>query len=130
MRILIIHNRYQTAGGEDSVVAAEQSLLTQHGEQIELLSVDNDEIKGGLSKIVTAISSGYSFCSRSLVADKLRAFQPDVVHLHNWFPVLSPSILHACSDAGVPVVHTLHNYRLLCPNALLFRDNGVCESCL
>jgi glycosyltransferase involved in cell wall biosynthesis len=130
MKILIIHNRYQLAGGEDSVVAAEQALLASHGQNVELLSLDNAAIEGGLAKIATAISSVYSFSSRRLVADKLNAFQPDVVHLHNWFPVLSPSILHACSDAGVPVVHTLHNYRLICPNALFFRNNGVCESCL
>jgi glycosyltransferase involved in cell wall biosynthesis len=130
VRILIIHNRYQLAGGEDSVVLAEQSLLASHGQQVELLSVDNDAIQGTFAKLTAALSSAYSFSSRGVVAEKIRSFRPDIVHLHNWFPVLSPSILYACSNAGVPVVHTLHNYRLLCPNALLFRNNGVCESCL
>lgn len=131
MKILFVHNRYQQAGGEDSVVAAEAKLLADHGQGVELWSVDNKELATGLTgNIKTALATPYSLASRAIAFDKLRRFRPDVVHVHNFFPQISPSIYDACLDAGVPVVQTLHNYRLICPGAMLMRHGKICEQCI
>jgi len=130
MRTLFLHNRYQLAGGEDTVLRAEMALLKSRGVEVCLVEGDNDAIRGIGSRLKAALGSFYSSDSRRRVEQALRAFRPDVVHAHNLFPVLSPSVLYACADACVPVVQTLHNYRLLCPNGLLFRDGSACEDCV
>jgi len=131
MKILFVHNRYQQAGGEDNVVAAEAKLLADHGHDVELWSVDNKDLPAGLpGKVKTALATSYSPASRAIASDKLRSFRPDVVHVHNFFPQISPSIYDACLDEGVPVVQTLHNYRLICPGAMLMRDGKICEQCI
>lgn len=131
MKILFVHNRYQQAGGEDNVVAAEARLLADHGHDVELWSVDNKDLPAGLTgKIKTALATSYSPASRALAQGKLQSFKPDVVHVHNFFPQISPSIYDACLDEGVPVVQTLHNYRLICPGAMLMRNGKICEQCI
>jgi glycosyltransferase involved in cell wall biosynthesis len=130
MRVLIAHNRYQQAGGEDTVVASESELLTTHGHTVERLNVDNDHIHGPLSRITTSFTSLYSSQSSRLLQRAIHTAKPDIVHVHNFFPTLSPSVFYACAEAGVPVVHTLHNYRILCASATLFRDGHVCEECI
>lgn len=131
MKILFVHNRYQQAGGEDNVVAAETRLLADHGHDVELWSVSNKDLPAGLTgKIKTALATSYSPASRALARDKLQRFKPDVVHVHNFFPQISPSIYDACLDEGVPVVQTLHNYRLICPGAMLMRNGKICEQCI
>lgn len=131
MKILFVHNCYQQAGGEDNVVAAEAKLLAEHGHDVELWSVENKDLPSGISgRIKTALATSYSPASRAIARDKLRAFKPDVVHVHNFFPQISPSIYDACLDEGVPVVQTLHNYRLICPGAMLMRQGNICEQCI
>ncbi|HEX4029770.1 MAG TPA: glycosyltransferase [Terracidiphilus sp.] len=130
MRVLLLHNRYQVRGGEDTVVDMEREMLCGAGVTVDLLEVSNDQITGAAAKIGTAVQVPYSFASRRLTAARIRAFQPDVVHVHNFFPALSPSIYDACRAARVPVVQTLHNYRLVCANALLFRNGKICTECL
>lgn len=131
MKILFAHNRYQQAGGEDNVVAAEAKLLADHGHEVECWSVDNKDLPTGLSgKIKTALTTNYSSASRAIGREKLRHFKPDVVHVHNFFPQISPSIYDACLDEGIPVVQTLHNYRLICPGAMLMRQGNICEQCI
>lgn len=131
MKILFVHNYYQHSGGEDNVVAAEIRLLAEHGQEVESWNVDNKDLPLGLSgKIKTALTTGYSSASRAIARDKLRSFKPDVVHVHNFFPQISPSIYDACLDEGVPVVQTLHNYRLICPGAMLMREGKICEQCI
>jgi glycosyltransferase involved in cell wall biosynthesis len=130
MRILQLHNRYKITGGEEGVVQAERSLLEQHGHTVELLEVNNDQIQGAWGKTIATTSAIYSFSSRQQVLEKIDHLQADLVHVHNFFPLLSPSIYDACRDRQVPVVQTLHNYRLICPKAMLFRDNQVCELCV
>ncbi|MGH8337914.1 MAG: glycosyltransferase, partial [Gammaproteobacteria bacterium] len=120
MRVLLVHNFYQIPGGEDSVVREELSMLQSRGVDVELFSVSNDDIKGTWGSIAVALQVAYSPQARRALAQKLAAFLPDVVHIHNFFPLLSPSILDACRDAGVPSVFTLHNFRVLCPSALLY----------
>jgi glycosyltransferase involved in cell wall biosynthesis len=131
MRVLIVHNRYQQQGGEDAVVSSEGNLLADHGIEVETLEENNDAITGFMGKIEASISvfTG-SRSSNDRVKAMLGRFRPDVVHVHNWFPTVSPSIFWNCKRAGIPVVNTLHNYRLLCVNATLFRDGRVCEDCI
>jgi glycosyltransferase involved in cell wall biosynthesis len=131
MRILLVHNFYQHAGGEDAVLAAEMALLKRHGHEVELWSMDNKHLPGGLiGKIRVAINTVYSRQSRKNIRQKIADFQPDVVHVHNFFPQISPSIYDACLDARTPVVQTLHNYRTICASALLMRNGQICEQCI
>lgn len=131
MRVLLVHNYYQQAGGEDCVFAAEARLLISHGHKVNLWCMDNNQLpKGLLGKLGTALSTSYSNKSRSAFSKVLSDFEPDVVHVHNFFPQISPSVYDACLLAGVPVIQTLHNYRLICPGALLMRHGKICESCI
>ena len=130
MRILLVHNRYRIAGGEDTVLCAEKSMLEEREHDVALLEGDNTEISGALGQLKTGVGAIYSRHGKRRVAAELARFHPDVMHVHNFFPLFSPSIYSAAHEAGVAVVQTLHNYRLVCPNALFFRDGHVCEDCL
>jgi glycosyltransferase involved in cell wall biosynthesis len=130
LRVLQIHNRYQQAGGEDVVVRAERALLEDHGHEVELFEADNAKIAGFSGHVRTALGTVYSHGAKVCVARRIATFRPDVVHVHNFFPLLSPAIFYACREAGIPVVQTLHNYRLICPNALLLRSGRPCEDCV
>ncbi|MGC1424024.1 MAG: glycosyltransferase [Terracidiphilus sp.] len=131
MKVLMVHNRYQQSGGEDAVVDAEVRLLAGNGIEVRRFDADNDAIQGLVSKIqVSAAQFGLPTAALSRFRRTLAEFRPDLVHVHNWFPTISPSIFNICSRFSVPVVHTLHNYRLLCINATLFRDGHICEDCV
>jgi glycosyltransferase involved in cell wall biosynthesis len=130
MRILVAHNRYQVSGGEDAVVRDEIDLLRRHGHSVELLEQDNDAIQGLHGKLIASASIFYSARSRKRMKDAIHDFRPKIVHVHNWFPMLSPSIIMEASASGIPTVQTLHNFRMFCANALLFRDGVVCTDCL
>jgi glycosyltransferase involved in cell wall biosynthesis len=131
MKVLLVHNRYQQRGGEDAVVEAEACLLAGRGVEVERFDADNDAIQGALAKLHTSMNQfAGSAPMRDRTAAVLERFRPDVVHVHNWFPTISASIFRQCKAAGIPVVHTIHNYRLLCVGATLFRDGGVCEDCV
>jgi len=131
MKVLLVHNRYQQRGGEDAVVDAEACLLTRRGVQVQRFDADNDAITGALASIRTATNQfAGSTGMRRRIASVLSEFRPDVVHVHNWFPTISASIFRQCKSAGVPVVHTIHNYRLLCVGATLYRDGKACEDCI
>jgi glycosyltransferase involved in cell wall biosynthesis len=130
MRILLVHNRYQISGGEDTVFAIERAMLEAKGHEISTLEPNNQEITGWSRRLKTGLQAVYSRSAKQRMSAEISKFRPDIVHVHNFFPLLSPSIFSACCEAHVPVVQTLHNYRLLCPNALFFRDGHVCEDCL
>jgi glycosyltransferase involved in cell wall biosynthesis len=130
MKILLVHNRYQIAGGECVVVDQEKRLLEMHGHDVAVLQVDNEEINSFPARCHAAFRTIYSYSSRRLVSNEISKFHPDIVHIHNFFPLLSPSVYHACREHNVSVVQTLHNYRLICPNALCFRDGHPCEDCV
>lgn len=127
MRVLQIHNHYAARGGEDSVVEAEARLLSDAGHQVDTLRVGNP---GGARAALTLAAAPWNPLRRAELRDRLRADRPDVAHVHNTWFSLSPSIVDALTDAGVPIVMTLHNYRLVCGNALLFRDGAVCTDCV
>ena len=126
MKLLLIHNYYQQPGGEDQVFADEASLLEQHGHTVFRYIEHNARIDGGHLGIARdAVWSRKSF--RGLrSASKAR---PDVAHFHNTFPLISPSAYYAMRELEIPVVQTLHNYRLLCPAATFLRDGTACEAC-
>jgi glycosyltransferase involved in cell wall biosynthesis len=129
MRILIAHNNYQLPGGEDGVVEAEISLLRSKGHEVAEYRRDNSEITG-MSKPVLAANTLWSRHTAHELVRLIAEFRPDVVHAHNTFPLISPSLYWAAERAGVPVVQTLHNFRLLCVSAMFLRDGKVCEECM
>jgi glycosyltransferase involved in cell wall biosynthesis len=132
MRILVVHNGYQKHGGEDVVVEAEERLLRAHGHSVVRYRRHNEELRGRgpLGILTTGMQTVWSRASACEVAALLAKEKPGVVHFHNVFPLISPAAYYACAEAGVPVVQTLHNYRLLCPGAYFLRDGRVCEECL
>ena len=105
-------------------------LLESRGNVVELLALSNDRFAGVLHTASVACGAVYSRKARLMVQRKIADFTPDLVHVHNFFPQLSPSVYYACRAAGVPVVQTLHNFRLICPNALLFKGGRPCERCI
>jgi len=130
MRILVAHNKYREPGGEDVVAAAEAELLGENGHVVHRHTVENNDIVGLGQKLSTAWHAPYSQMAKGRFAEEIRAFRPDVVHVHNFFPILTPAIYDACKDANVPVVQSLHNFRLMCPKATMFRRGRPCEICL
>ena len=130
MRILFIHNKYQHAGGEDVALELEVSLLLAHGHEVEVLIFDNQQIKTFVKKIGAGIKAFYNLSSARKVSQCIKRFEPHVIHIHNLFFVASPSVLLIAKKYGIPIILTLHNYRLVCANALLLRDNKVCELCV
>src|SRR5215472_7294683 len=129
MNILMLHNRYLAPGGEDQSTAAEANLLQQQGCVVELLEEDNRRVEQ-LGKARTAVRTIWSSESFQRIHEKLRTKKFDLLHVQNFFPLWSPSVYYAAAHAGVPVVQTLRNYRLICANAIFFRENHVCEDCL
>jgi glycosyltransferase involved in cell wall biosynthesis len=131
MKILLVHNTYQEAGGEDIAFEQERQLLENHGHRTIAYVRSNDEMEQYsafqritlLKRIISAKDS------KNEIRGILRAEKPDLVHVHNTFLMVSPSVYEACREAAVPVLQTLHNYRLLCPAASLYRDGHVCEEC-
>lgn len=129
MRILQVHNFYQQAGGEDQVFAAEHSLLTSRGHHVTQYSVHNDALET-ISSIQLAAKTFWNSGTYRSVRRLIREQSIQLVHAHNTLPLISPSLYYAAATEGVPVVQTLHNYRLLCPAATLYRNAQVCELCL
>ncbi|MCJ8166729.1 glycosyltransferase family 4 protein [Pontibacter sp. E15-1] len=125
MRILLIHNFYKQAGGEDTVFHAEAALLQGHGHTVEKLALSNNEVNTIGEKLMAALGVVYNYGSARTVENALLRFQPDVVHVHNFFPLVSPAVFYVCQKHRVPVVLTLHNYRLLCPSAVLHYNGKV-----
>jgi glycosyltransferase involved in cell wall biosynthesis len=129
MRVLMLHNRYLVPGGEDQSTMAEVALLRETGCTVELLERNNREIEH-LGRMGAALHTVWSQRSYRAVFHQLRSGRFDVLHVQNFFPLWSPSVYYAAAKAGVPVVQTLRNYRLLCVNSLFFRDGHPCEECL
>lgn len=132
MSIIQIHNYYQQAGGEDAVVAAERSMLEERGNIVVPFYKNNDEISSGcdgvwgrkaISLLNVSLKTIWNHQTYREFRRLLQDEQPDVVHCHNTFPLISPSVYWACAKEKVPVVQTLHNYRLLCATPFLFRQS-------
>ncbi len=130
LSVLCVHNRYIQPGGEDQVFESETRLLAENGVRVEKVEEQTVYPSGLIRKISAAADCVWSRSWHQEFKSILRRVQPDVVHVHNFFSVLSPSIYYACKEEGVPVVQTLHNYRLACPAASFYRDGKICEECL
>ncbi|EMD29135.1 glycosyltransferase family 4 protein [Amycolatopsis azurea] len=134
MKVLVIHNRYRSEqpSGENNVVDQETALLAEAGHEVGLFERRSDDI-AEMSlprKAVVPLQVPWNRAVRADLARRLADDRPDVVHIHNTFPLLSPSVLAACADAGVPTVATVHNYTLICPPGTLYRDGQVCTDCV
>ena len=129
LRIMMVHNAYQQRGGEDAVVDAECTLLREHEHALDYYLRHNDEIK----KLSPAGLLGQTVWSNTTSSDlkkRIDQFSPDVIHAHNTFPLISPSLYWLAAKANIPVIQTLHNFRLACPQAMFLRNGMVCEDCL
>ena len=130
--VLIVHNYYQIPGGEDTVVANEKRMLEKHGHKVILYTRSNLELKE-LSKIQKLLLPFTTIFNRQTYKDIKRIIQEqkiDIVHVHNTLNLVSPSVYYAAIACHVPVVQTIHNFRLLCPGATFYRDGHICEDCL
>ncbi len=130
--VLVIHNRYLQPGGEDAVVAAEIDLLRRKGHRVLQYARHNREIGGFslLQKAGLAFTTTWNHESYSEVRRLIRQERPGIAHCHNLLPLLSPAVYYACAAEGLPVVQTVHNFRLLCPGGDLFRNGAICDACL
>lgn len=127
--MIVVHNRYQQRGGEDDVFAAEVALLSDHGHHVRTYVADNQQI-ASIRRAALARATFWNDASYRAVRSMCRTANAGVVHFHNTFPLVSPAGYYAARDAGSAVVQTLHNYRLICPNAMLFRNGRPCEDCV
>ena len=125
MKILTVHNSYQQPGGEDEVFRQEANLLAGHGHEVVRYQASNEDLHGQ-SPVQLAANTVFSSGQYERVRALIREHRPMLMHVHNTFPLLSPAVYYAAADELVPVVQTLHNYRLLCPVGLLFRQGRVC----
>jgi glycosyltransferase involved in cell wall biosynthesis len=129
MKILFIHNAYQNWGGEDVVLDSEIALLRDYGHEVELYKRHNDELHD-LSFASAAVSTIWSRRSAAEVEAACDIFQPQLIHAHNTFPLVSPSIYWTAARKRIPVIQTLHNFRMLCPQGTFLRNGGICEDCI
>lgn len=127
--VALFHNFYQQPGGEDEVFRAEGLLLERHGHHVVRHAVSNDSV-ATMGRSALAASTLWNRAAYREIRALLRRERPSVAHFHNTFPLLSPAAYYAARDEGVPVVQTLHNYRLICPNAQLYREGRPCERCV
>jgi len=130
LKIISVHNRYVQPGGEDQVFESEARLLKESGHQVTQVQEQTSYPDGVVKKLGIAVDCIWSRRWHREFRQMLQTSRPDVVHIHNFFPLISPSVYYACRREGVPVVQTLHNYRLLCASAEFYRDGKVCEECL
>ncbi|MCP4945096.1 MAG: glycosyltransferase family 4 protein [Planctomycetaceae bacterium] len=129
MRILLCHNRYQHAGGEDRVFEDEGALLEKYGHQVFRFTISNDSIVD-LNRIELVAKTFWNKAVASELDQIICRDRPDVMHVTNAFPLISPSAYKVAKDHGVGVVQSIHNYRMLCPKAQFVRNSQVCEKCL
>ena len=127
MKVMIVHNRYRIRGGEDSVVENETAMLKAHGHEVIPYIRSNDSIKGGVG---AALNSLFSLKTYREIKKIIRKEKPDIVHVHNTIHVISPAVYYAAVSEKVPVVQTLHNFRLKCPNGEFYRKGRCCEDCV
>ncbi len=134
VKVLLVHNRYRSGSpsGEDRVVDQEAQALVAAGHSIERFERSSDEIAGRslAGKALVPVQLLWNDEARRALTRVLRSYRPDVVHVHNTFPLLSPAVLYACYAERVPVVATIHHYRMVCPSGTLFRDGRVCHDCI
>jgi len=130
-KVLVIHNYYQQPGGERAAVENQIALLRERGHEVILYTRDNAETGHYESWRRVAFFPDTVFSRRTCreIQSLVSSEHPDVAHVHNVFPLISPSVYRALKDAGMPIVQTVHNFRFLCPNALFYTHRQICERC-
>lgn len=128
-KVLIVHNRYRVRGGEDAVVDAEAALLAARGHPVLRYEAHNDSAQT-MASLPLAARTIWSRDAHRELAALAAAERPDIVHIHNTFPLISPAAVHAAAGAAAAVVQTLHNFRLVCPQGQFLRRGRLCEDCL
>src|SRR5271157_2161892 len=131
LRVLVIHNQYQQPGGEDVVVRAEAGVLRRAGHDVVGFIRKNETIAkySAPQKAALLVSATWNHNAYAQIRQLIAKERPDLAHCHNLLPLVSPAAYYACKSAGVPVVQTLHNYRLLCPPGTLYADGQLCHDC-
>lgn len=133
LAVLFVHNRYQTRGGEDSVFDTESALFESRGHRVARFEMNNADLPASPSateKVMLAAKTIWSRDAQKRLQEVIADFQPDVIHFHNTLPQISPAALRTAHESGAAVLQTLHNFRLVCPSGLMYRDGKPCESCL
>lgn len=131
MKVLLVHNDYGKYSGEEAVVDRMAAMLSAHGHDVAQLRMTSAGSRESLSGKIRGFVAGiYSPAGVKAMREALRREKPDVVNVHNLYPFISPAALKECHKAGVPVVMTVHNFRLICPTGLFMRDGSPCELCL
>jgi hypothetical protein len=130
--VLVVHNYYQVPGGEDTVVANEMKLLQEHGHKVILYTRDNSELKtmSKFSKMLLPFTTIFNPRTYREIKKFIKKEKIEIVHVHNTLNLISPSVYYAALRCKVPVVQTIHNFRLLCPGATFYRDGHICEDCV
>ena len=129
MHVLVGHNYYQLPGGEDNVFAAETEMIESSGHQLTRCTAHNDSL-AAMGPLRVGGKTLWNRAAFREFQELLRVNRPDVCHFHNTFPLMSPAVFHAAKSRGIPVVLTLHNYRLICPSAVLMREGRTCQKCV
>lgn len=130
-KILIVHNYYQIPGGEDTVVANEKKMIEDHGHEVILYTRSNSEIKtmSRLKKAMLPLTTVFNYKTYKDIKRLIRTEKIEIVHVHNTLTLISPSVYYAACSCKVPVIQTMHNFRMLCPGAVFYRDGHICEDC-
>lgn len=132
IRVLIVHNYYQIPGGEDAVVANEKKMLEEYGHKVILYKRNNDELKemSKFQKLLLPITTVFNIKTYQDIQKIIRNEHIHIVHVHNTLNLVSPAVYYAALSCNVPVIQTIHNYRLLCPGATFYRKGYICEDCV
>ena len=134
MKVLFVHNHYRSSApsGEDAAAKSECRLLEENGVETFLYEKFNDDIEDSafFKRLRLGLDCAWSRRTYDELTGAIKKFHPDIAHIHSVHPQISPSAYAACQEMGVPVVHTLHNYRYICPGGLLLRDGRPCEDCV
>lgn len=131
-KILLVHNYYQIPGGEDTVVANEKRLLEEHGHKVVLYTRHNSELNefSKMQKLLLPFSTIFNLRTYREVRELIEREQIEILHVHNTLNLVSPSVYYAGVRKRIPVIQTVHNFRLLCPGATFYREGKVCEDCV
>ncbi len=131
-RVLIVHNYYQIPGGEDTVIMNEKKMLEEYGHKVVLYTRSNSELKtmSKIRKILLPITTVFNFRTYREIRKIISEQNIDIVHVHNTLNLISPAVYYAALSKKIPVVQTVHNFRLLCPGATFYRDGHICEDCV
>ena len=130
MKVLVIHNKYKQQGGEDNSFLVEVEMLKGNGVSVDTMVFDNKDISSLGSMIRLSYESIYNFRSAKLIQEKIDEFQPNIIHVHNFFYLISPSIFWVAHKNKIPIAFTVRNYRLICVGSLLLRNGQLCELCI